>query len=97
MLSKIDEEVAEIRQAIALPESIRKERVSEEIGDLLFAVASLARKLEIEPEIALRSALEKFRTRFSALEARVNASGEPFDAFSLEQLEAIWQDVKDRD
>lgn len=97
VLAKIDEEVAEIRQAITLPESTRKDRVSEEIGDLLFAVASLARKLEIEPEIALRSALEKFRTRFSALEERVNASGKPFDAFTLDQLESIWQDVKDRD
>jgi MazG family protein len=94
VVAKIDEELAEIREAMALEPARRKERVAEEIGDLLFAVASLARKLEIEPEIALRQALDKFRSRFDALEERVVQDGNHFENYSLEELEAIWQRVK---
>lgn len=94
VLAKIDEELGEIREAMRLAPAQRKARVADEIGDLLFAVASLARKLDIEPEIALRTALEKFRARFEILEARVTENGSHFDRFTLDQLEAIWQDLK---
>ena len=94
VLPKITEELAELRDAMALDSPDRADRMSDEIGDLLFAVASLARKLEIEPEIALRRALDKFRSRFDALEARITASGKQFDSYSLDQLEALWQSLK---
>ncbi len=94
VVEKIDEELAEVKHELQASGSTDKARLSEEIGDLLFAVASLARKCEIEPEIALRRALEKFRDRFCRLEETVRESGKPFRDHSLDQLEAIWQQVK---
>ena len=65
------------------------------MGDLLFAIANLARKLGIEPESALRKANEKFTKRFTALEGRVHASGRSVREMSLEELESEWNAVKD--
>ena len=64
------------------------------VGVVAFAAASLARKLEVDPEQALRQALSKFRARFERLERAVNDSGRKFDEYSLEQLEEIWQRIK---
>ncbi len=91
VVDKVDEEVAEMKSEL---DSGNRERLSEEIGDLLFAVASLARKLQIDPEQSLRAALAKFRTRFNRLEETVKGSGKKFDEYSLEQLEEIWQKIK---
>jgi tetrapyrrole methylase family protein/MazG family protein len=91
VLDKIEEEVRELKQAMESQSSDRKERLTDEIGDLLFATASLARKLEIEPETALRNALNKFRDRFGRLEETVKSSGKNFRDFTLDELEAIWQ------
>ncbi len=93
VVEKIDEEVRELKEELAAAEPDRM-RLSDELGDLLFAVASLSRKLEIEPERALRQALEKFRDRFTKLESRVRESGRGFDSYTLAELEAIWQEVK---
>ncbi|MCB2229698.1 nucleoside triphosphate pyrophosphohydrolase [bacterium] len=94
VLDKIDEEVAEVKAVFANGSQPDREALSEEIGDLLFAVASLARKSEVEPEIALREALGKFRTRFGLMEEEIKSCGRTFDQYSLEELEAIWQRVK---
>ncbi len=91
VLAKISEETDEIRAEI---DDGDRARLSEEIGDLLFAVASLARKLEINPELALKRALEKFSHRFARLEQQVNESGRKFDQYTLDELEEIWQSVK---
>lgn len=93
VVAKVDEELAELKQEMAYskPDPIR---LTEEIGDLLFAVGSLARKLQIEPEVALRKALEKFRNRFDEMERRVRASGRTFKDCSLDDLEAVWQQIK---
>lgn len=88
---KIAEELAEIQAAVS---SGDKDRIEDEIGDLLFAVSSLARKLEVNPEQALKRALEKFRTRFAQLEAGLKSQGKTFSDMSLEQLEEIWQSIK---
>jgi ATP diphosphatase len=64
------------------------------MGDLLFAIANLARKLGIEPEAALRKANEKFTRRFSSLEARLAARSRTVQETSLDELEAEWQQVK---
>src|SRR5438067_1082134 len=69
VVDKIDEAVAELRRALA---SEGRARTEEEMGDLLFSIANLARKLGIEPETALRQANEKFTTRFAALEAHLH-------------------------
>ncbi|MBD3403726.1 nucleoside triphosphate pyrophosphohydrolase [candidate division GN15 bacterium] len=97
VLEKIDEELAELRAELQPGAAVDKERLSDEIGDLLFATASLARKLDIEPEVALRRALEKFRSRFERMELVVRDSGGGFDDYSLDELEEIWQGLKRQD
>lgn len=91
---KIKEELAECEAELGSQPHPDKERLADEIGDLLFATASFARKLEIEPEIALRRALEKFRSRFTRLEDTVRSQGRGMAECSLDELEAIWQQVK---
>ncbi len=91
VIDKLDEELREVKSATETSDS---ERLADEIGDLLFATASLARKFGIDPEQALKGALKKFKMRFDKLEEKVVASGKRFPDFSLNQLEEIWQDVK---
>lgn len=91
VFEKIQEEVGELREALAREGSARAE---EELGDLLFAIANLARKLGLEPESALRRANEKFTTRFEALEHRVHNQGRSLQEMTLEEMEAVWTDVK---
>ena len=68
--------------------------LAEEFGDLLFAMANLARHLKLDPEHALRSANAKFVRRFKAIEAGLAARGRTLDEASLEEMEALWQDAK---
>lgn len=97
VLPKIDEEIAELRTEMATGVESNREKISDEIGDLLFATASLARKLEVDPEAALRRALLKFRSRFDRLEQSVRRDGKAFDDFTLGELEAIWQVIKKKE
>ncbi len=97
VLVKVSEEVGEIQQEFDREGDQQQERLTEEIGDLLFATASLARKLDIDPEHALRRALMKFRDRFGLLEASVKAAGKRFDDLTLDELEGMWQANKGRD
>ncbi len=96
VLEKVEEEIAEVKEILSAQPSNRHERLSEEIGDLLFSVSSLARKLDVDPERALKIALRKFRTRFAELEKHVAGERGNFESYSLEELESIWQDVKKR-
>lgn len=82
--AKIDEELAEV-------ETASDAERAEEVGDLLFAVVNWARKLGVEPEAALRAANAKFERRFRAME---NMAGDAFPSLSLEDQEALWQQVK---
>ena len=90
VVDKIDEEVRELREAVTQSPA----RAAEELGDLLFSIANLARKLNIEPESALRAANDKFSTRFAAVEADLEARGSSVHAASVEDMEAAWQRVK---
>lgn len=90
VVNKIEEEVRELREALTQS----PERAAEEFGDLLFSIANLARKLDVEPEAALRSANEKFSTRFSAVEADLERRGSSVHAATTEEMEAAWQRVK---
>jgi ATP diphosphatase len=89
VIAKIDEEVAEIKAE--LDAGAGKDRFEDEIGDLLFAAASLARKLDIEPETALRRATAKFERRFRRIERLAAERGIGRD---LDRLEALWQEIK---
>jgi MazG family protein len=94
VLDKIDEEVRELREAVE-QKGAKSVEAEEELGDLLFAVANLARKMGIEPEAALRMANDKFQRRFDDVERQVTASGQRLRDLSLEQLEAHWQNAKE--
>jgi nucleoside triphosphate diphosphatase len=91
VVAKIEEEVAELRQAVA---GEGRERAEEEMGDLLFSIAQLARQLEIEPESALRKANEKFSARFEALERAFEAQGRTLRDATLAEMEDAWRRIK---
>lgn len=88
---KLEEEIRELREALNTRD---KERVTEEIGDLLFTVANLSRKLEINPEEALRQAVEKFTQRFIKMERRLKTAGKDLRAVSLEEMDRVWEEIK---
>jgi nucleoside triphosphate diphosphatase len=89
VIAKIEEELDEIEDAI--DDQRDRAGIEEEVGDLLFACANLARKLDIEPETALRRATAKFERRFRRVEALAKERGIGPD---LDALEALWQEVK---
>jgi len=92
---KVAEELAEVRAAAAQnTQPGASPEVFEEIGDLLFAAANLARKLHVDAEAALRAANAKFERRFRGMEALAMQRGEVFETLNLEAQERLWQDVK---
>ena len=95
VLAKIDEEVAEVRHEVQTGATGDLSRAEDEMGDLLFAIANLSRKLGVEPEAALRRATEKFTARFDALEARFAERGRSLPGATLDEMEAEWERVKD--
>src|SRR5688500_2304513 len=94
VLDKADEELRELREAVAAGGGTSPE-AEEEFGDLLFSLVNVARKLGIEPEAALRVANDKFQRRFDDVERQVVASGRKFKEHTLDQLEEHWQRAKD--
>jgi tetrapyrrole methylase family protein/MazG family protein len=88
---KIAEETAEVLEAVAAG---NPQEVTDEIGDLLFAVVNVARHLGVEPEAALRAASRRFRTRFEGVESLAAEQGADMRASTLEQLDAWWNQVK---
>lgn len=88
---KIDEELRELDEAIAGGDPAR---IRAELGDVLFAIANLARHLDVDPEQCARGANLRFETRFAGVERRVRESGRPFEAHSMSELEAYWQAAK---
>ncbi|MFN4226126.1 MAG: nucleoside triphosphate pyrophosphohydrolase [Hyphomonas sp.] len=91
IFDKLEEETGELKAAIA---GGRTSDIEDEMGDLLFVAANLARRLGIDPEQALRKANAKFERRFRAMEAAAAAEGIDFSALSLDAQEAYWQRVK---
>ena len=92
---KVAEELAEVREAAARHGAPGPSvEIFEEVGDLLFAAANLARKLEVDAEAALRAANAKFERRFRGMEALAQQRGETFAELSLEAQERLWQAVK---
>src|SRR4030095_6905886 len=94
VLDKIEEEVAEVRREVESGATGHLSRAEEEMGDLLFAIANLSRKLGIEPEAALRRANEKFTRRFDAVEHAFTARGQSLQDATLPQMEEEWERVK---
>lgn len=93
VLAKVREETNEVADELGR-EPINRDRLESEIGDLLQAVASLARKLSIDPEQALKRSLATFRARFARLEAVVSSEGKEISSMTADELELVWQRVK---
>ncbi len=92
IFAKIEEEIAEVREV--LTDDSSTDRIEEEIGDLLFAVVNLARRSEVDPEGALRAANRKFERRFRAIEAALAAHNRRPQDCTLDELDALWEQVK---
>lgn len=88
---KIDEELAETRAAV---ETGDKDSIAEEIGDILFSVINLARKLEIDAESSLRNTNRKFRTRFKFVESELRGKSKSPESASLEEMDELWNSAK---
>ncbi len=91
VIAKLQEEIAEFEEAFAAEDQAA---IQEELGDILFVCANLARHAKLDAELTLRLANQKFTRRFNGVQAQVNASGKAWQDFSLEELEAFWQAVK---
>jgi MazG family protein len=94
VLDKIDEEVAEVRAEVESGATTDPARAEEEMGDLLFAIANLSRKLGVEPESALRKATTKFTRRFDAVEQALTSRGRALSEATMEEMEAEWRRAK---
>lgn len=88
VFAKIREEIGEIEVEVAAEAPV--DRLEDEIGDVLFAVANLARKLDIDPEVALRRTNDKFERRFHFIEQSLGNDGKVLKETSLEEMEALW-------
>ncbi|WP_291208516.1 nucleoside triphosphate pyrophosphohydrolase [Hyphomonas sp.] len=91
IFDKLEEEIAEVKEAMASGDA---DAVEDEVGDLLFVVANLARRLSVDPEQALRKANAKFERRFRAMESEAARDAVDFLSLSLDEQEAYWQRVK---
>ncbi len=87
VFDKLDEEMAELREAVASGDNAH---IHEEIGDLLFTIANIARKVNVNPEEALQSTNRKFMSRFQSMESRV----ETFEGLTLEEMDRLWDEAK---
>lgn len=91
VVEKLDEEREELAEAMA---SDRADRVADELGDLLFTAANLARKLGHEPELTLGRAIDRFEARFRHVESTARGAGEDLRGLETAELEARWQAAK---
>ena len=91
IFDKLDEEVAELKSAL---DSRDPGEVAEEIGDLLFVIVNLARRLDVEPETALKTTNRKFRRRFNFIERQLKELGRTLEQASLEEMDELWDRSK---
>jgi ATP diphosphatase len=94
VLAKLREEIGEIEAELDAGAAPDRDRVEDEIGDLLFAVANLARHLKVDPDQALRRTNVKFTRRFAHIERALAAAGRKPAEASLDEMEALWQEAK---
>jgi ATP diphosphatase len=101
VLAKLDEELAEVRTELAAhaaaPTDETRTRVRDELGDLLFSVANLARHLDLDPEAALARTNLEFRRRFAHVEAGLSERGRGLEEATLEEMDELWNEAKRRE
>ncbi len=93
VLNKLDEEMREFKETLSLQ---NRERVREEIGDLLFVMANISRFLRINPEKALKKTLDKFISRFHYIEVSLHQKGKSFHQSNLIEMDRLWEESKRR-
>jgi len=93
ILTKLDEEIEEFREALSLQ---KRNRIREEIGDLLFVMVNIARFLKIDPEAALRRTIEKFTSRFRYIERSLQKRGKTFRESNLLEMDRLWEEAKNK-
>jgi uncharacterized protein YabN with tetrapyrrole methylase and pyrophosphatase domain len=91
ILSKVREEIVELEEEIR---ASNQDKMEEELGDLLFVLANLGRRLKVDPEAAVRATNAKFERRFRHIERRLKAEGKLAVDTPLEELEMLWLDAK---
>lgn len=91
VFDKLDEEIVELKAAISKNET---ENIAEEIGDLLFVVVNLARKLDVEPETALKKTNRKFRQRFAFIESELKKQSKSLEKSDLAEMDKLWNEAK---
>ncbi|HUL23552.1 MAG TPA: MazG nucleotide pyrophosphohydrolase domain-containing protein [Thermodesulfobacteriota bacterium] len=91
VLEKLDEEMREFREALALQD---RKKIYEEIGDLFFVLANVSRLLHLHPEGALRKTLNKFISRFHYIEASLHRKGKSLRQSDLAEMERLWEESK---
>ncbi|MDH5411025.1 MAG: nucleoside triphosphate pyrophosphohydrolase, partial [Alphaproteobacteria bacterium] len=92
VLAKLEEEIGELRQEIV--GGAEPARMEDELGDVLFSVANLARHLDIDPETALRRTNAKFEHRFRHVEKRLRETGRSLEEATLEEMDRLWEEAK---
>ncbi|HUO83605.1 MAG TPA: nucleoside triphosphate pyrophosphohydrolase [Thermoanaerobaculia bacterium] len=91
VFEKLDEESEELRDALARGD---EQEIAHELGDILFTIANIARRLNVDAENALQQSNRKFIRRFEAVEKRLAQRNESFDDVALEEMDALWDEVK---
>ena len=94
VVAKIREELGELDEATA---SGSRERIEQELGDLLFAIANLGRWLKVHPEEALRGTLRRFESRFHYIEERLRQQGRSPRESTLAEMDSLWNEAKKRE
>ncbi|HMO30250.1 MazG nucleotide pyrophosphohydrolase domain-containing protein, partial [Enterovirga sp.] len=92
VIDKVEEELAELREALA---DGNKDDIVEELGDLVFTFANLARQLDIDPEAALMATNRKFERRFRAVEAALRRLGKEPATSDLAEMDRLWVEAKE--
>ena len=92
VILKVEEEIEEFKRAL---KQGNRDRIEEELGDILFSCVNLARLLNIQPEEALRKTVYKFKDRFQFIEKRLKEQGKDLEETSLKEMDALWERAKD--
>ena len=93
VVAKISEELGEFKESL---ETNDRDRIEDELGDLLFSIVNLARKIEISPEDALRRTIRKFTARFQYIEKALKEKGVSIKDASLEEMDKLWEEAKEK-
>lgn len=98
---KLDEEIAELKEVVAERQTKKEpldlelvDRLTEELGDVMFVVANLSRKLRVDPEYALRTTNRKFEKRFQSIEGTLASQGKKPQDVGLDELVSMWNTVR---